>query len=49
MRYYLNYSSAPTRFSYLHKQGVDLLTNKTIAHRQEVELAPWDLVIVEEQ
>jgi beta-galactosidase len=48
LHYYLNYSSAEQRFVYPHGAGVDLLTGKTIGERQEVTLAPWDLIIVEE-
>lgn len=48
IHYFLNYSSAPQTFPYSHHAGTDLLTNKPIATSQNVDLAPWDLVIIEE-
>ena len=49
LHYLLNYSSTPQSFSYTGHSGTDLLTGHTIATSQTVQLAPWDLVIVEEQ
>ncbi len=48
VHYYLNYSSDKQSFTYVHPAGRDLLTGKAIATSQTVTLAPWDLVIVEE-
>ena len=48
LHYFLNYSSAPQQFRYTQRSGTDLLTGKAIAGAQTVDLAPWDLVIVEE-
>jgi beta-galactosidase len=48
LHYFLNYSSDPQSFPYAGRAGVDLLTNKSIQPSQTVTLAPWDLVIVEE-
>jgi beta-galactosidase len=48
LHYFLNYSSAPQAFTYSQHGGSDLLTGKPIANSQTVDLAPWDLVIVEE-
>lgn len=48
LHYFLNYSSAPQTFTYSQHAGLDLLTGKPIVTSQTVDLAPWDLVIVEE-
>jgi len=47
LHYFLNYSSDHQTFTYNQKAGVDLLTGKKISPSQLVDLAPWDLVIVE--
>jgi len=49
IRYFLNYSSDTQHFNYIQKPGTDLLTGKSIASSQAIELAPWDLLIVEEK
>jgi beta-galactosidase len=49
IRYYFNYSSEPQEFPYRHAAGVDLLTEKPVANAQQIQLAPWDLAIIEEQ
>ncbi len=49
MRYYLNYSSEAKRFVYPYNAGKDLLADKLIKAGQELNLLPWDLMIVEEQ
>jgi beta-galactosidase len=48
LHYFFNYSSDKQSFTYNQKPGTDLLTGKSIAAAQDVDLAPWDLVIVEE-
>lgn len=48
LHYFLNYSSDPQAFTYGEGAGTDLLTGKKISSAQSVDLAPWDLVIVEE-
>jgi beta-galactosidase len=48
IRYYFNYSGAPVSFAYRHKAGTDLLTSHAVKADATVNLAPWDLVIVEE-
>jgi beta-galactosidase len=48
LHYFLNYSSASQIFMYHQRAGIDLLTNKRIDASQSIDLAPWDLVIVEE-
>lgn len=47
LHYFLNYSSDHQTFTYNQKPGVDLLTGKKISPSQAIDLAPWDLVIVE--
>jgi beta-galactosidase len=49
LHYFLNYSSAPQTFVYNGHAGADLLTGVAVHPAQTVSLAPWDLVIVEEQ
>ena len=48
IHYYLNYSSAPTNFTYEYAAGRDLLTGHAITKGGSVRLAPWDLAILEE-
>jgi beta-galactosidase len=47
LHYFLNYSSDHQTFTYNQKAGTDLLTGKKISPSQSVDLAPWDLAIVE--
>jgi beta-galactosidase len=49
LHYFLNYSGEAQHFTYNEKGGTDLLTGKSVASAQSVALAPWDLVIIEEQ
>ena len=49
LHYFLNYSSSPQKFTYGQRPGADLLTNKIITNSQTIDLAPWDLVIIEEK
>ena len=48
LHYLLNYTGETQHFAYTDKPGKDLLTGKAIAPQAQVELAPWDLAIVEE-
>ncbi len=48
IRYYFNYSGTPATFTYRHKAGTDLLTSRAVKGDETVTVAPWDLVIVEE-
>ena len=48
IHYYLNYSSAPASFRYDYRAGCDLLTGDAKASGATVQVAAWDLVIVEE-
>ncbi len=47
--YYLNYSSEPQSLTYSHGAGTDLLSDKTIAVGERLQLAPWEAAIVEER
>ncbi|GAC1660971.1 MAG: beta-galactosidase [Candidatus Acidiferrum sp.] len=47
--YYLNYSSAPKSFTYAHTAGTELTSNKPVETSQQVTIAPWDVIIVEER
>jgi beta-galactosidase len=49
VRYYFNYSSEPQAFPYGHEGGNDLLTQAPIVYAQQIQLAPWDLAIIEEK
>jgi beta-galactosidase len=48
LHYYFNYSGTQQSFAYPHRAGADLLSGRPIAAAQTITLAPWDLVIVEE-
>ena len=48
LHYFFNYSSLSQNFTYNLPPGMDLLTSKPIGTAQSIDLAPWDLVIVEE-
>ena len=49
VHYYLNYSSDAQTFTYDYEAGTDLLTGKSIAANQRVQIGPWDVVIAEER
>jgi beta-galactosidase len=49
LHYFLNYSSSPQTFVYNGHAGADLLTGLAVNRAQTISLAPWGLVIVEEQ
>jgi beta-galactosidase len=48
LHYYLNYASTSATVTYPYQRGSDLLTGNTIAAKQKVTIAPWDLIIVKE-
>jgi beta-galactosidase len=48
VHYYFNYSGSEARFSYPHKPGSELLSNRHVAAADTLTLAPWDLAIIEE-
>jgi len=49
MHYYFNYSANRLKFAYVYGDGTNLLDGKAAARGQEIELAAWDLAIVEER
>jgi beta-galactosidase len=49
VHYYLNYSSTANTATYTYGAGADLLTGAAIGAGQQLEIKPWDLVIVEEK
>ena len=49
IHYYLNYSGEKQSFRYPYAAGTDVLTAKTVDKSQSVDLAPWDLAIIEER
>jgi len=49
LHYYLNYSSRNQTFTYPYPSGMDVLTRRPVNKSQAVELAPWDLIIIEER
>ena len=48
MHYYLNYASVPGTVTYSYRDGKDLLSGQTVAAGKQSTIAPWDLMIVEE-
>ena len=49
LHYLFNYSSSPQSFAWTGHAATDLLTSHSISTSQTLELAPWDLVILEEK
>ena len=48
LHYYFNYSAAPVKVHYAYSAGKNLLDTKAVAAGAELELAPWDVAIIEE-
>jgi beta-galactosidase len=48
LHYYLNYSSEKQAFAYPYGNGAEVLSGAAVARSARLELAPWDLAIVEE-
>ena len=48
IHYYFNYSAAPQKVLYSHKDGNELLSGKEISSKSNLELAAWGVNIVEE-
>ena len=47
---YFNFSGKPQTFAYGYgREGVELLTGRTVAKSQAVTLPPWDLAIIKEK
>ncbi|HEY2467884.1 MAG TPA: beta-galactosidase [Terracidiphilus sp.] len=49
VHYFFNYSDAEVKASYAHGPGVNLFDGKAVANGDPLELAPWDLAIIEEK
>ena len=49
LHYYFNYGSAEVELSYTYATGTNLLDGKSVGISAFLELAPWDLAIIEEQ
>ncbi len=49
LHYFFNYSSSPASFTYQYPVATDLLTARALPSGGQVSVAPWDLVIAEEQ
>jgi beta-galactosidase len=48
VHFYYNYSSEPIKFTYPHAAGRELVTEKSLSHGDSLSIAPWDIVIIEE-
>ncbi|MFA9189851.1 beta-galactosidase [Flavobacterium sp. FZUC8N2.13] len=49
IRYFFNYSAQAKTFIYTQgKNGTDLLTSEKVAKNSEINLAPWGMLIIEE-
>lgn len=48
VHYYFNYSATPVSFAYPRAAGANLLTARPLRSGDTLELAPWDVAIVEE-
>jgi beta-galactosidase len=48
IHYFLNYSGEPQNFKYHFNKGTELVTCKQILHQQELKIASWDMLIIEE-
>lgn len=48
IHYFLNYSDEPQFFNYPFNKGVELVRNIQVHPQEELKIAPWDLLIIEE-
>lgn len=48
IHYYYNYSSAPVSFEYPYSGGTELISGKKVSKQEKLNIAPWDLLIIEE-
>ncbi len=48
VHYYYNYSSETASFTYEHGNGTELITDEPISTDDELYIAPWDVLIIEE-
>lgn len=49
IHYYFNYSPVLGSFNYSYPNGVELLSNQSIANGQKMDIEPWGIRIVEEK
>ena len=49
VHFYYNYSSESQKMIYPYKAGLELLNNKKIGSEDELNLPPWEVLIVEEK
>lgn len=47
--YYFNYSGNDVTFTYSYASGKDPLTNRAVAHSQQITLKPSDMTILEQR
>ncbi len=48
IHYYFNYSGDKVKQTYLHKDGMELLSDTAVSANTELLLGPWDVKIIEE-
>jgi beta-galactosidase len=48
IHYYFNYSSSPVTFTYLYKNGKELLSDEIMVNNKQVTLQAWGVIIAEE-
>lgn len=48
IHYFLNYSGEPQIFKYPFNKGTELVTNNQILQKEELKIAPWNMLIIEE-
>jgi hypothetical protein len=46
VHFYLNYSGVGQTIDYMYPGGQDILGNRRLKARQQVTIAPWDVLIV---
>jgi beta-galactosidase len=49
VHYYFNYSGEAKSFVYKQKQATDLLNGRDIKTNEQIKLAPWDFIVLEEK
>jgi beta-galactosidase len=48
IHYYYNYSSESGEFSYPYQEGKELISGEKVSQGQMLQIAPWDVLIIEE-
>jgi beta-galactosidase len=48
VHFYYNYSSDPKEIEFPHTGGTELVSGEAVAEGETVEIAPWDVLIIEE-